>query len=55
LIRREKGSADNIEFLEGTAEEPPLQQFDAVFSNFVLHKLLISAAHSYTVLTDRHM
>jgi SAM-dependent methyltransferase len=36
-IAREKYLADNIEFLEGTAEEPPLQQFDAVFSNFALH------------------
>jgi ubiquinone/menaquinone biosynthesis C-methylase UbiE len=36
-IAREKYLADNIEFLEGTAEEPPLQQFDAVFSNYVLH------------------
>jgi ubiquinone/menaquinone biosynthesis C-methylase UbiE len=25
-----RGSVDNIEFLEGTAEEPPLQQFDAI-------------------------
>jgi ubiquinone/menaquinone biosynthesis C-methylase UbiE len=36
-IAREKYSADNIEFLEKSAEELPLQQFDAIFSNFVLH------------------
>jgi ubiquinone/menaquinone biosynthesis C-methylase UbiE len=36
-IAREKYSANNIEFLEGAAEEPPLQRFDIVFSNSVLH------------------
>jgi SAM-dependent methyltransferase len=36
-IAREKYSANNIEFLEGAAEEPPLQHFDVVFSNSVLH------------------
>jgi ubiquinone/menaquinone biosynthesis C-methylase UbiE len=36
-IAKEKYSANNIEFLEGAAEEPPLQNFDVVFSNSVLH------------------
>jgi ubiquinone/menaquinone biosynthesis C-methylase UbiE len=36
-IAREKYSLNNIEYLEGKAEELPLQHFDIVFSNSVLH------------------
>jgi hypothetical protein len=31
-IAREKYSANNIEFLEGAAEEPPLQRFETASS-----------------------